>query len=312
MHSVGAKAKLSHPNAMAVNSDLVPVWRRRRWWRRVWKVRNGCGRVHAPRKGPTCRALPIETCRVRIDQWLTPVIKEIYSDAVSPAMREFGKIGEGALKVAHLALFPIQYGAYLQDRLARYLTSALEKVPEERRTAPRDAIMPPVAEKLRHQDEDGNPIAALYVSLLARAMDRERVGDAHPAFVHLIGKLAPDEVLILGQLSERRYRVFYRMATGQPALMREQVPRLLQRVQLSDIVNRELLGAAVLPEALAQPELFLTFLEHLVALGIAEYTNQIKSEDAKWVTTSFLGFEHYHVRLLHRACVEQGSDEAPR
>jgi hypothetical protein len=238
---------------------------------------------------------------------ISPVIKDVYSDAVAPAMREFGKIGEDAVKVVHLALFPIQYGALLQERLARYLAKALDKVPEERRVAPRDAVMLPVAEKLRHQDEDGNPIADLYVNLLARAMDRDRLGDAHPAFVHLIGQLAPDEILILLQLNAQRHRVFFRHGPREPALLHEQVPPLLQRMPFP--VATELLGAAVRPEDLAQPELFLTFLEHLVALGIVEYTHEPRSEETEKMSFLFLGFEYHFIRLtafghlFHRACV---------
>lgn len=238
---------------------------------------------------------------------ISPVIQDAYSDAVAPAMREFGKIGEDAVKVARLALFPIQFGAVLQDRLGRYLAKALDKVPEERRVAPRDAVMLPVAEKLRYEDEDGNPIADLYVNLLARAMDRERLGDAHPAFVHLIGQLAPDEILILLQLSAQRYRVFFRLAPGEPALLQDQVAPLLQR--MPELAAAELLGTAVRPEDLAQPELFLTFLEHLVALGIVEYTNEPRSNESRELSFRFLGFEYYFIRLtafgrlFHRACV---------
>ena len=242
---------------------------------------------------------------------ITPIAKEIYSDALAPAMREFGKIGEDAVKVARLALFPIQYGAMLQDRLARFLSKAIDKVPEDRRIAPRDAIMLPVAEKLRYQDEDGNQISVLYVNLLARSMDRERVGDAHPAFVHLIGQLAPDEILILMQLSAQRHRVFFRRAPGEPALLHDQVVPLLRK--WPDVVVNEWLSAAVEPEALAQSELFLTFLEHLVALGIVEYTNDPRSDETRQMSFSMLGFEYHFIRLtafgqlFHRACV--ASDE---
>lgn len=242
-----------------------------------------------------------------ISELITPIVKELYSDAIAPAMREFGKIGEDAVKVAHLALFPVQYGAMLQDRLARYLTKALDKVPEDRRIAPRDAIMLPVAEKLRHQDEDGNPIADLYINLLARAMDCERLGDAHPAFVQLIGQLAPDEILILLQVSEQRHRLFFRLAPSEPALLSKQLPPLLKN--LPEAVIAEMQSAAFQPEVLAQPELFFTFLEHLVALGIVEYVNEPRSIETRDLSTSILGFEYFYTRftafgqMFHRTCV---------
>lgn len=250
-----------------------------------------------------------------ISEIVSPVVKDAYSDAVAPAMREFGKMGEDAVKVARLALFPLQYGALLQDRLARYLAKALHKVPEDRRVAPRDSVMLPVAEKLRYEDEDGNPIAELYVNLLARAMDRERLGDAHPAFVYLIGQLAPDEILILVQLSAQAHRVFFRLAPSEPALLREQVIPLLHR--MPELAAAELLASAMRPEDLSQPELFLTFLEHLVALGIVEYTNDPRSTETRELSFRFLGFEYYFIRLtafghlFHRACVASDAALVP-
>ncbi len=238
---------------------------------------------------------------------VTPVVKDAYSDAVAPAMREFGKLGQDAVKLVRLALFPVQFGAFFQDRLARYLAKALEKVPEQRRVTPRDSVLLPVADKLRYQDEDGNPIASLYVNLLARAMDRERLGDAHPAFLHLIGQLAPDEVLILLQLSAQPKRVFFRRGLGQPALLLEQVVPLVQN--LPEGVVSDLLNSAFQLEQLAQSELFLTFLEHLVALGIVEYANEPRTRETRELSFSMLGFEYHHIqltefgRLFHRACV---------
>lgn len=74
-------------------------------------------------------------------QMAVSVAKEVYSDTVGPVMREFGKIGVNAAKVVHLALFPLQYGAMFQDRLAQRLQEALERVPPARRMAPRESIV---------------------------------------------------------------------------------------------------------------------------------------------------------------------------
>ena len=77
--------------------------------------------------------MSLEDSAVRL---LEPTVKELYSDAVAPAMREFGKLGADAVKVMPLALFPLQLGGVLQDRLARYLCQAIDMVPEDRRITP--------------------------------------------------------------------------------------------------------------------------------------------------------------------------------
>lgn len=49
-------------------------------------------------------------------------------------------------------------------------------------------------------------------------MDKERVGEAHPAFISIIGQLEPDELLVLRQLEQQEYNVFFRLVPGEPAL----------------------------------------------------------------------------------------------
>ncbi len=237
---------------------------------------------------------------------VTTLAKEVYSDAVAPAMREFGKIGADAIKVARLALFPLQYGAMFQDRLARRLQEAVERVPEARRIAPRESIALSVGERLRYENEGLNPVADLYVNLLARAMDRERVGEAHPAFVSIIAQLAPDEILVLRQLAEQEYRAFFRLGSGKPALWLSETRVKVDSAKFPSSLAESLLHAAVIPEELAEPTLFFTFFGHLQSLGLTEYTNQEREQfDGKFSP----GFEYYFIkltgfgRLFHGACL---------
>lgn len=227
-------------------------------------------------------------------QLVASIAKEAYSDAVAPAMREFGKIGADAVKVARLVLFPVQFGAIFQDRLARRLQEALDRVPEARRIPPRESIALPVGERLRYEDEGVNHIAELYVNLLARAMDKERVGEAHPAFVSIIGQLAPDELLVLRQLGEQEHRVFFRLRPGEPALLFDEACVMLTSAHFWTSFEETLCRAAVRPEELAQPALFLTFLEHLQSLGLAEYTNKPREEVDGLATP---GFEYFFIKL---------------
>lgn len=239
-------------------------------------------------------------------QIVTSLTKEVYSDAVAPALREFGKIGADAIKIARLALFPLQYGAMFQDRLARRLQEAVERVPEARRIAPRESIALSVGERLRYENDGVNPIADLYVNLLARAIDKERVGEAHPAFVSIIGQLAPDELLVLRQLAEQEHRVFFRLSQGKPALLSSEAFLKLDNAKFPSAFTEVLRHAAVLPEELAEPMLFLTFFGHLQSLGLAEYTNSPR-EQANSMSTPI--FEYYFIkltsfgRLFHGACI---------
>jgi len=132
------------------------------------------------------------------------VARLAYIDAAAPGLKQAGKIGEDLLKTLRLILFPLQYAAVLQDRLEGYIDQAIRQVPHERLIAPIDSILLPIAERLRFQEGE-NPITEMYINLLARAMDGERVGEAHPAFISVISQLAPDEVVLLREISRREY-----------------------------------------------------------------------------------------------------------
>ena len=55
--------------------------------------------------------------------------------------------------------------------------------------------------------EEENPITELYLNLLKCAIDRDRVNEAHPAFVKIIGQLSPDEAMILHNLKSIKIEV---------------------------------------------------------------------------------------------------------
>ncbi len=57
-------------------------------------------------------------------------------------------------------------------------------------------IAGPIFEQLKYIDES-NPLKELYLSLLTRAIDKERQSKAHPAFVRIIEQMSGDEAEIL-------------------------------------------------------------------------------------------------------------------
>lgn len=119
-------------------------------------------------------------------------MKQVYKEALSPAVKEAGKFLADVAKTIRLALAPFQLGAAYQDRLARFLREAVARVPEQKRIAPAPQILGPVLEGIRYEADDG-PIDKMFSELLSRAVDEDRADEAHPAYPHIIRQLSPDE-----------------------------------------------------------------------------------------------------------------------
>ena len=141
--------------------------------------------------------------------WLDDVgkvvpIAEIYRDVAQPAAREVGEALGNAAKVARFALAPVDFLAAQHQRWKRYLERVADKVPEERRVEAHPQLAGPVFAGLQYVEETSIN-AELFINLLARAIDRERVSEAHPAFAQLISQLSPDEALILFHLKQRSF-----------------------------------------------------------------------------------------------------------
>ncbi len=235
------------------------------------------------------------------------VVKAAYDDAASGALKEAGKIGEDLVKTVRLVLFPLQYTAALQDRLAKHLRRAIDRVPEERRIAPVESLALPIAEQLRFHDEK-SVIGAMFVSLLSRAMDRERVGEAHPAFVQIVGQLASDEAVLIQQISAAQPSAYMRPPKkGVAGLVKKEREALIDASSMSEEQKRHLQRVAVRPEELAQPELVYTYIEHLVSLGIVSYTNEPWNEGFKGAKGASFDFWFVGLNglgeLFHRACL---------
>lgn len=133
-------------------------------------------------------------------------IAEIYRDLAQPAVREVGDALGNAAKVARFFAAPIDYIAAYQNRWQSYLKRIAERVPEERRCVAIPQVVGPAIESLRFLEEDGL-LAEMFVNLLSRAIDKDRVGEAHPAFSTIIGQLSPDEAVMIWHLRKGQYAV---------------------------------------------------------------------------------------------------------
>lgn len=206
------------------------------------------------------------------------VMRHAYGDLASPPLRQLGRFGEDFIKAVRLTLFPIQLAAAFQDRVEAWFDKAITQVPEARLITPAQSIFLPVAERLRFELED-SVIAELYLNLLSRAMDGERVGEAHPAFIGLISQLAPDEVLFLRELTKYDYTLIVKLNDDSTTPSPDELDAVLEFMKQPNFGTQpdpRISRARSMVfdyRALNQPELFYVLLEHLRHMGLVEYTN---------------------------------------
>ena len=137
-------------------------------------------------------------------------VKKVYEDGLSLPVQEGGKAMTDLIKAARLFTAPIQYLAAYQDRLTKYLDRVREGVPVERQIEAPPSLSGPIMERLKYLEED-NYLTDLYISLLQKAIDKEKIQEAHPAFFHIIDQLSPDEAMILFVISESPIKYDYTM-----------------------------------------------------------------------------------------------------
>jgi hypothetical protein len=124
----------------------------------------------------------------------------VYQDVVQPAAKEVGAALQTVAKTIHILLAPVSGLVWGYDQIKDFVgarvTEKLRNVPEERLRTPEPNIAGPALESLRytgHKEE----LRELYASLLATAMDADKMAQAHPAFVEIIRQLSPDEAKIV-------------------------------------------------------------------------------------------------------------------
>ena len=223
-------------------------------------------------------------------------VKKIYEDTASPAAQEAGAALADFVKAARLFTAPIQLLATFQDRLTKYLKKVTDSVPEERQIKAPSAIAGPVIEKLKYLEEE-NYLTDLYLNLLSRAIDRERVNEAHPAFLLVIEQLSPDEALMLHSLLKKTWK-----------------PASTDFTQYQDWIeqNTEMLEQVSM-EGLVFPKNFHMYALHLQCLGLVLIkTKQFHSpfSGSKKVLWQFEYVDEMKLttfgRMFVKACIPDG------
>ncbi|EYR78489.1 MULTISPECIES: Abi-alpha family protein [Rhizobiaceae] len=234
-------------------------------------------------------------------------------------VEQIDKFGTDVAKTIRLLLFPFQVTGALQERLERYIDRAIRQVPEERRIEPVESVAYPIVEKLRFQPEN-DPITELYISLLSRAMDGERVGEAHPAFFTVLTQLAPDELIFLHDFARHDETVIM-SPVGQkvypdPALRKAR----LDKCEMPAEIRAEVEGIVFRYEVLSQPEMFPVYQEHLQHLGLIEYVSgleryrsyfQSKKRDDSELSIFAMKVTHFG-RLFLKACTRSVAESGDK
>ena len=128
------------------------------------------------------------------------LVQSLYKDLEKTGTPEqIGKFVTDTIKALRLFTAPIQLLALGQDLLEERLERVRNKVPEERHIEAHPQVAGPILQNLQFM-VDGDILTEMYLNLLARAIDRDRVGEANPAFVKIIEQLCPDEALLLLKL----------------------------------------------------------------------------------------------------------------
>jgi len=186
-------------------------------------------------------------------------VNEFYQDTFQPAAKELGQVLRNTVKAGRLLLAPVDLRAAQHDRWERYLKRLSEKVSEADMIPVLPEISGPALDGLRYVDE-GGLIAEMYLNLLARAMDKRRVNEAHPAFVEIIRQLSPDEALILFKLKRAQYSYIRRdrLVGAEDSQPYKKIGELEQSIIDNEFPTSELIF----------PDNFSMYVEHLALLGV--------------------------------------------
>jgi len=167
--------------------------------------------------------------------------------------------------------------------------------------------------------EDENPLTELYLSLLARAIDKERIEEAHPAFVHVIEQLTPDEGIVLFELKTMRAAGFGDKTTMvslnlTSQEMTEELSSSPLKVYRGGISMEVMSGTFMVTKSfnpfpvskLSYPGYLSMYAEHLASLNLVSMETV---QEAKEIEETVVGFRISKFgELFVKACIPENFD----
>jgi hypothetical protein len=125
------------------------------------------------------------------------LVKPVYEDVLQPTAREIGSVLVRSVRVALVPLRGLLWGwEQIEEQFIPRLIEKLKGIPEGRIVTPPLPVAGPALEAMRFTGSE-SALRELYANLLATAMDKDRIEQAHPAFVEIIKQLSPDEAKLL-------------------------------------------------------------------------------------------------------------------
>jgi len=254
------------------------------------------------------------------------LVKTVYTDGASGAIQEIGGLMTDLVKGARLITAPVQYMAHLQDRLSNHFRIVESSIKKENQISPPPQLFLPLLEKLKYQD-NGDVLTHLYVELLKRACDKERLNEAHPAFINIIPQLSSDEALFVYHLSnggKNPGKYFLAEQKGSFNNLMNHIP-LLVTEQPSSVKNGFTLKSSPVVKNLfplndlAVPDYISLYASHLKSLNLIQLRNspgvvsyhitdgdvesgKLFKKDLVWYDLTLFG------ELFAKACIPQDLD----
>ncbi|WP_417559827.1 Abi-alpha family protein [Marinomonas sp.] len=192
-------------------------------------------------------------------------IEKIYDDLARKSVVQVGDIALNSIKAARCILAPIDYLAAQQDKLQNHLKRVNDKVPENRQINAHPLLTGPIIDNLKYVEEE-SLISEMFENLLARAIDRERASEAHPAFSKIIAQLSPDEAVILYHFKNQSY---------------EAELNYIYAPNFEYINSIEILKNQFPVELLTFPNNYIMYLNHLCHLNLlTQFNNMLHMKES--------------------------------
>ena len=134
------------------------------------------------------------------------ILSQFYQDLAQPSVKAVGQALAIVFELCPTSLLSLKFWTEKRKlnfakRLNEY-KEKLDKISEEKRVQVDIQIGAPIIEKLTYTTND--KIADLFTTLLANASNKEVAETIHPAFIHIVSELCPDEALIIQYLYEQK------------------------------------------------------------------------------------------------------------
>lgn len=132
--------------------------------------------------------------KINISEKAIDLGKEVYEDALQPAVREIGKFAARVPRAINAALSSmdcwILHKEYNVEKTKRLLAKKLENTDPDKIVPPEPYVAVPAIQAISYS-MDSDELRDLYANLLSKSIYADTKDSVHPAFVEIIKNLSP-------------------------------------------------------------------------------------------------------------------------